>query len=268
MNKFLLMFKIVNDIKEDENKNLITVIISIFIILFILFVLVFYMLTSPLKILTGFLDENEMSILDEVKNEYGYNQYVDDEDYFSPENNQYDDTDITFKNGQTEVVYYSQLDSRWKNINYGRTGTIGRSGCGPTSLAIVVSTFTDTRINPVEMAEWSYQNAYYCEGAGSYHSLIPAGAKHWGLKVKGNAKPQEIVDALSNGKLVIAIMGKGHFTKHGHYMVLRGVTEDGKILVADPASIKRSNREWDLSIILSEARKGADAGGPFWIIGR
>lgn len=58
-----------------------------------------------------------------------------------------------------------------------------------------------------------------------------------------------------------------HFTKGGHFIVLRGITAEGKILVADPASVKRSNQEWDLSIILEEARKGAGAGGPFWAIG-
>jgi len=58
-----------------------------------------------------------------------------------------------------------------------------------------------------------------------------------------------------------------HFTSSGHFIVLRGVTSDGKILVADPASYSRSEKQWDLSIILSEASKYAAAGGPFWIIG-
>ena len=61
-------------------------------------------------------------------------------------------------------------------------------------------------------------------------------------------------------------MGKGHFTTSGHYMVLRGV-KDGKILVADPASRSRSEKEWDLSIILNESASRAGAGGPFWIVG-
>lgn len=81
------------------------------------------------------------------------------------------------------------------------------------------------------------------------------------------SEPQRIVDALSEGKLVVALMTKGHFTSGGHFIVLRGVTEDGKILVADPASYQRSQKLWDLSIILNEASKGAGAGGPFWIIG-
>ena len=63
-------------------------------------------------------------------------------------------------------------------------------------------------------------------------------------------------------------MSKGHFTNGGHFIVLRGVTSDKKILVADPVSQNRSEEKWDLSIILNEANKGADAGGPFWIISK
>lgn len=62
-------------------------------------------------------------------------------------------------------------------------------------------------------------------------------------------------------------MLKGHFTSGGHFIVLRGVTSDGQIMVADPASYSRSQKLWDLSIILNEASKRAGAGGPFWIIG-
>lgn len=104
--------------------------------------------------------------------------------------------------------------------------------------------------------------------SGSYHALIPNAPKAWGLPVKGCAasEPQRILDALSSGKLVVAIMTKGHFTSGGHFIVLRGV-KDGQVLVADPASYKRSEKSWDLSIILNEASKRAGAGGPFWIIG-
>ena len=104
--------------------------------------------------------------------------------------------------------------------------------------------------------------------SGSYHALIPNAPKAWGLPVKGCAasEPQRILDALSSGKLVVAIMTKGHFTSGGHFIVLRGV-KDGQILVADPASYKRSEKNWDLPIILNEASKRAGAGGPFWIIG-
>lgn len=61
-------------------------------------------------------------------------------------------------------------------------------------------------------------------------------------------------------------MGKGHFTNGGHFIVLRGITEDGKILVHDSASVNRSNQEWDLSLIMNESSKNGGANGsPFWI---
>ena len=175
--------------------------------------------------------------------------------------------DIRFTGGQTEVVYFNQLDERYANKPYG-TDNIGGYGCGPTSMSIVVSSLTNDIVDPVEMSQWAYENGYWCSGSGSYHSLIPGAAKAWGLPVEGctASEGQRIVDALSSGKLVVAIMSKGHFTSSGHFIVLRGV-QNGKILVADPASYTRSEQEWDLSIILNEAPKGAGAGGPYWIIG-
>lgn len=175
--------------------------------------------------------------------------------------------DVRFTDGQTEVVYFNQLDKNYADKPYG-TDNIGGYGCGPTAMAIVVSSLTDKVVNPVTMAEWAYENGYWCKGSGSYHSLIPGAAKAWGLSVEGCSvsESQKIVNALSSGKLVVAIMSKGHFTKSGHFIVLRGV-KDGKILVADPVSHSRSEQQWDLSIILNEASSRAAAGGPFWIIG-
>lgn len=175
--------------------------------------------------------------------------------------------DVTFTDGITPVVYYNQLDERYAGKAYG-TDNIGGYGCGPTAMAIVVSSLTDDMVDPMEMAEWSYNNGYWCKSSGSYHALIPAAAGEWGLPVSGctTAEPQRITDALANGKLVVAIMSEGHFTSSGHFIVLRGV-KDGKIMVADPASYTRSEQLWDLSIILNEASRRAGAGGPFWIIG-
>ena len=254
---------------EETRRKILIIAIAPLAGLILLISLFFYILTMPFQFLSNFFSGNSLDTVQEVRIEHGYDQYLDplDADYINSEG--VDFTGISFTDGATEVYYYSQLDPRWKNLPYGPSETIGSSGCGPTSLAMVVSSLTSHVVDPVEMCNWAYKNGYLCEGSGSYHSLIPDGAKHFGLTVdyaKAN-EPQKIVDALASGKLVIAIMGKGHFTSSGHFIVLRGVTSDGNILIADPASKNRSEQEWDLSIILSEARKGAAAGGPFWLIG-
>ena len=174
---------------------------------------------------------------------------------------------VHFTDGAVEVVYFNQYDERYANEPYG-TDHIGGYGCGPTSMSIVVSSLTGDIVDPIEMAEWSYENGYWCSKSGSYHALIPAAAKAWGLPVEGctASEPQRIVDALGEGKLVVALMTKGHFTSSGHFIVLRGV-KDEHILVDVPSSTTRSQKAWDLSIILKEASRSAAAGGPFWIIG-
>ena len=175
---------------------------------------------------------------------------------------------VIFADGETQVVYYNQLDERWKYSPYG-TDTIGGYACGPTAMAIVISSLTSETIDPPHMAQWAYEHGYWCSGNGSYRSLIPGAAQAWSLSVDGctASEPQRIIDALAEGKLVVALMTKGHFTSSGHFIVLRGCTSDGKILVADPSSYKRSEKSWDMSIILNEASKCAGSGGPFWIIG-
>ena len=174
---------------------------------------------------------------------------------------------VVFSDGSTPVVYYNQIDERWKDLPYG-TDDIGHYGCGPTSMAMVVSSLTSETVDPPHMAQWAYENGHWCSKSGSYNSVVTGAAQAWGLSVTASPRtsPQPLIDALSSGKLVVAIMGPGHFTKHGHFIVLRGVTSDGKVLVADPASRSRSGTEWDMAIITSEASRNASGDCPFWII--
>lgn len=253
---------------KEARQKMIIMILAPVIGFLLLVALILYIITSPLSLLLGWLLPNEVSVIEDFQKDYGYNQTLGiyDNDYIVGSGQSYEG--IVFTDGDTEVVYYNQIDERWADWPYG-TDNIGGYACGPTSMAIVVSSLTDQTIDPPAMAQWAYENGYWCSGNGSYHSLIPGAAKAFGLNVEGATEKegQKIVDALSSGKLVVALMSKGHFTSSGHFIVLRGVTAEGKILVADPASKKRSEQEWDLSLILDEARRGAGAGGPFWCIG-
>ena len=169
-------------------------------------------------------------------------------------------------NDGVDVVYYSQADPRWGGTDFGGN-TVGAAGCGPTSMAICISTLSK-KVSPLTTCQWGAKHGYYIKGSGWSHSVIPALAKQYHLKCKGIGKNRSALSqALSEKKLVVAIMAKGHFTNGGHYIVLRGMTGDGKILVADCGS-KARNKAWDFNIVYNEARSGADAGGPFWIISK
>lgn len=200
---------------------------------------------------------------------------ITDNEYSAPNHStdnsadkEYSDIVFTGRGNSQDVVYFSQYDPRWGSQMYGKTNTIAGAGCGPTSLAICVSTLTNKTVLPPEICAWSVKTGHRCEGAGSYHSLIPDGAAHYGVPCRGIGRSRtELVKALQNGKLVIAIMSRGHFTGGGHFIVLRGITDRGKVLVADCASYDRSQKEWDIDIFLAECNKGAAAGGPFWVLG-
>lgn len=180
-----------------------------------------------------------------------------------------DSAEITMLQGNSglKVVYYNQGDAAWKSLPYS-SSTIGKSGCGPTSMAICISTFTGKKVTPRQTCSWAGSNGYYVPNSGSSHSVIPGLAKHFNVKCKGIGKNKtEIVKALTSGKLVVAIMARGHFTGGGHFIVLSGV-KNGKITVADCGSRERTKKTWSLDLIVSEARSGASAGGPFWVISK
>ncbi len=186
--------------------------------------------------------------------------------------NLYDDIDlanlIEYDKGDGYLPYYNQADKRWGISSYG-TSTIVSGGCGPTSLAMVVAGLTkNDLITPKTIADWSVANGHRAEGQGSYWSLMTAGGNNYGLNVEAVSRnnPEKIRTALKNGYPVIVSMGSGHFTRGGHFIVLYGVASDGKIIVYDSASLKRTQMTWDLDLIMRESSKnGGDNGSPFWI---
>lgn len=177
------------------------------------------------------------------------------------------DTQQILTGGPIEIVYYHQSDERWGNMKYG-SDRISTHGCGPTAMAMVISSMTDTVIGPQEMAIWAVDNGYWARHSGSYHSIVTGTATAFGLQAESftlrsaDALRQELME----GKLFVALMGPGHFTQSGHFIILRGVTLSGDILIADPGSPERSLTAWDAQLILGELSKTTVSGSPLWLI--
>lgn len=154
------------------------------------------------------------------------------------------------------VPLYLQYDSAWGNISYGN-GTIKKNGCCPTCLAMVFSYLRGETIYPNDVVAWS-GNRYYVSGAGTAWSIFKPASEQWGVSCENIGKSQaKMCQALSDGKIIIASMGPGTFTKGGHFIVLTGITEAGKIKVNDPndSSVKKhSQKEFEVSLILRECK--------------
>ena len=169
--------------------------------------------------------------------------------------------------GPIKVVCYLQSDERWGSMKYG-SDKISTHGCGPTAMAMVVSSMTDTLILPQDMAQWAVDHGYWARRSGSYHSIVIGTATAFGLQAE--SYPLRDADALReelmSGNLFVALMGPGHFTQSGHFIILRGVTLSGDILIADPGSLERSLTAWDAQLILDELSKSTANGSPLWII--
>ena len=244
-----LIEKLIN--KEEREKLIRRLVIAITTI-FLFFAFIYYIITSPLsvllKVIGAEIDSDISYILQDFKNE---NHIKDDAIY--------DGRDIPL---------FFQFDTRWANHPYAGT-TIKIAGCGPTSLAMVVVGLTgDTSITPLTMADFSTSRGWADARYGSSWELMTTGAREFGLNAEiVGTSASSIVENLSQGKVMIVStcykgyktpngVSTGYFTNGGHFIVLTGLTEDGRVKVNDSWSEKKSNETFTPEFIQNEI-KGA-----------
>lgn len=169
--------------------------------------------------------------------------------------------------GAGDIYFYGQGDAAWSQQPYG-SDTIGLYGCGPTVMAMAVSSLTEQKVTPAMMATWAKGNGHWARKRGSYLSIVEGAAAAFGIDSEpcGALDAERIRQELASGNLIVALMNKGHFTQGGHFILLRGATLDGGILVADPSSRDRSLLVWDMQIILDELSSSRNDGAPLWIM--
>ena len=168
------------------------------------------------------------------------------------------------------VTIYSQGDPSWGDFLYGGRDPMASYGCGPTALAIAVTSLTDQEVTPVDAARWSYANGYFSPGRGSVHGLIPRGAESYGLRAEKLTPltPDSFRMSLSADKLLVLLMGPGDFTDSGHFIIAYGYDDSGRILIADPASAEHSSTAWAAETLISQLSNYAKDGGPVWALSK
>lgn len=156
---------------------------------------------------------------------------------------------IMCSTGLSNIVYYNQNDY---TQSYGYGSTIKSDGCGPVAMAMVISTLTGQTVTPIDTAKFSLDNGYKTN-AGTSVNFMPAVASHYGLKSEAISLDEaSITNALTQAKPIVMLVGPGIFTSRNHYIVLTGLSGDGKISIADPLSKEKSEQLWDLNTIISQ----------------
>jgi len=133
--------------------------------------------------------------------------------------------------------YYSQLDERWGKEKLIGQSTIGRSGCGPTAAAMVLTHLTGQYITPDTMAK---VGEGHLPGYAAY-SYFPEVASRFKLnydEISGNDSAG-LVAQLKSGKPVIisgfdsSNSSASPYTNEGHIVVATGI--DGNyVQINDP----------------------------------
>lgn len=173
-----------------------------------------------------------------------------------------------------QPVSYLQTDPKWDACDYSAKGeqtTIAASGCGPTAMAMVLATWVDKSVNPKTECAWALAHGFKAPHQGTYYGYFEEAGRRYGLNtyrlnytnLYGNATSAyhaQARDALDRGELVIACMGKGNWTRSGHYVLVWKINGN-VIYINDPASTKAHRVRGDYAVFRREVKY-------YWVIER
>lgn len=162
--------------------------------------------------------------------------------------------DLTEEVSMDSVPLFVQWDKRWGYEKYSGN-FFAASGCGPTTLSMVVVYLTHNReASPIAVAKYSKEAGYSVDGSGSSWTLISEGCRHYGVKAKTVALDESRMKAeLDEGHPIVVNVGPGDFTDTGHFMVITGYDDEG-FSINDPKSIEKSGKRWLFKNISSQIR--------------
>ena len=144
--------------------------------------------------------------------------------------------ELSAEDGYRRVPLYFQTD--YPNNMFG-SGTIANNGCSITSLAMVASYLTGHEYLPDELA------GYFGGVAENNIERLENGADAMQLPWEKMENFHRTMEALREGKVIIALMESDSlFTDTQHFIVLKGIDENGLIRVNDP--YEPNYEKWDL----------------------
>lgn len=144
-----------------------------------------------------------------------------------------------------DVPLYYQQDYPENVVSWhGEETSVAKSGCGATCVSMVIGYFyPGEEPEPDEIMRLAGDRGFYRgDGLGrDALRLLLAEYNITGRWRKLDARAIE--NTLRKGKIIVVYVGPGYFTGSGHYIVLRGIAENGELLVADPNSREKTEEK-------------------------
>ncbi len=146
----------------------------------------------------------------------------------------------------TPFQYYSMKDPLWAEYPYDAANTpeielMSNSACGPTSMAMAVSTALRRAVLPPVLADWANANGFRDPDGihGTDDTFFPACAALYGLtarveEISGAESFDRIAAERAAGNAVIINVVPGSpYTQCGHYNLVSAI-EGGCVRICDP----------------------------------
>ena len=130
------------------------------------------------------------------------------------------------------------VGGRWGDMKDPRGDTICRSGSIPTALAIIAKNIAGQNVNPTDTIKYFTEKNLWASSGGSLLDAPLKAANHFGLKAevifnKGDIAAYKKV--FDKGGIIMTIStGSAPFTANRHPIILRGITNEGNFMIADP----------------------------------
>ena len=142
--------------------------------------------------------------------------------------------------------YYYQFDSEWNKKAIGGY-TIAKGGCGPSSVAMILSSLLKKPITPVETGTSAMNAGTWIKGQGAAYTMYNQLGKAYGVPVTEAGSFKDFV-SMANSNMPIAISGKrkgrsdNPFTPGGHIVAFFGKDADGNYLINDPGNLNKPQK--------------------------
>ena len=130
------------------------------------------------------------------------------------------------------------VGGRWGDLKTPQGDTVCRSGSIPTALAMIAKNIGGQNINPTDTFNYYTKNNLWADTGGSLLNSPVKAAAHFGLKAAPILKKGDIAaykKVFDTGGVVMTIStGSAPFTANRHPIILRGITNEGNFMIADP----------------------------------